>query len=266
MFLQNSCSLFSDMKSPKLSIITVNYKGSEKIRKLKTSLLTNPPKEAWEWIVVDNFSDESELKNLRKILKNTPNTHLIPLAKNLGYGQGNAEGVRFSHGEILAIVNPDIEIIPGIFETLIKNLRKNSQPTLCVPLLKSHDGTVLKNTRRFPNMLKLIKRRLFGMSPAIIPQKPRSIEWAQGSFWVLEKKLFESMNGFDDRFFLFFEDTDFCRRLRKKGGQVLQIPDAIAIHSPNRLSGGNLFFAFFRKTFWIHIYSAVKYFWKWKNS
>ena len=79
----------------------------------------------------------------------------------------------------------------------------------------------------------------------------------------LEKKLFERLNGFDKRFFLFFEDTDFCRRLKKIGGQILVVPSAIAYHDPNRLSGGNILKAIFRKTFWIHIHSAIKYFAKW---
>ena len=93
----------------------------------------------------------------------------------------------------------------------------------------------------------------------------RETDWAQGSFWVLRRELFERMHGFDERFFLFLEDTDFCRRVWHEGLQVLQVCEAIAGHSPNRLSGGNVFKALLRKTFWIHLVSAVRYFWKWKG-
>ena len=132
--------------------------------------------------------------------------------------------------------------------------------------MKTDDGKVLENCREFPTFSGLIKRRLFGSQilPTAPQGKPRETEWAQGSFWVLRHETFEKLNGFDPRFFLFLEDTDFCRRLWKEDLRVLLIPAAIAGHSPNRLSGGNLFTSLFRRTFWIHIASAVKYFNKWR--
>lgn len=253
------------MTSVQVSIITVNFGGSDKIKALRDSLAKNPPKISWEWIVVDNFSSEAEVQKLKNLLHDFPHTHVINLSQNYGYGIGNREGVQFAKGEYLAIVNPDVEVISGCFESLLQNIENTKNVGICVPVLQTQTGFVLKNTRKFPNVGKILWRRVFGHAPASDPEKVRSVDWAQGSFWLLRKSLFEEMNGFDDRFFLFFEDTDFCRRLKGKGLKVLQIPSARAIHSPNRLSGGNIFVALFRKTFWIHLISMVKYFWKWRK-
>jgi GT2 family glycosyltransferase len=95
---------------------------------------------------------------------------------------------------------------------------------------------------------------------------PQPVDWVQGSFMALKKETFtEILNGFDPRFFLFLEDTDLCRRLWEKKLRVLLIPSATAVHSEHRLSGGNLWQAWRKKTFWIHLSSALKYFWKYKG-
>jgi GT2 family glycosyltransferase len=77
----------------------------------------------------------------------------------------------------------------------------------------------------------------------------------------MRKDLFEKLGGFDERFFLFFEDTDLCRRIKNAGFEVWYCPDSVFTHTKKRLSesdwpGGWLF----KKAFWIHVWSALKYF------
>jgi GT2 family glycosyltransferase len=255
------------MTTPTLSLLTVNFGSIDRIKALWKSLKTFPPAEKWEWIIVDNPTKADGNGNLlEKLFQKEDHIHVIQLSSNLGYGGGNAEGVRFCRGEFLAILNPDTLVTKNIFSTLLSTLKKEKKAGIVVPVLKTHDGKVLENCRKFPSLFGLIKRRLF--CSQILPTTPtgnvKEINWAQGSFWVLRRDLFENLEGFDSRFFLFLEDTDFCRRVWKRGLRVLQVPAAIAEHSPNRLSGGNLFSSLFRRTFWIHISSAVKYFWKWR--
>ncbi|PID70449.1 hypothetical protein CSB37_02045 [bacterium DOLZORAL124_38_8] len=252
------------MRKNGVSIITVNFGSSSKLGRLKASLLKYAPKIDWEWIIVDNFKNEAETQAVKTLANTHPNIHAITLSQNLGYGEGNFEGVRFARYQTLAIVNPDIELHQHTLDELINTLQTQTKPTICVPVLQTKDGQILENMRPFPRVLPLLKRRLFG--DQIVrqhPQKNQVSDWAQGSFWVLKKEVFNQLNGFDNRFFLFFEDTDFCRRLKQTHGQTLQVVTATAYHDPNRLSGGNIFKALFRKTFWIHIHSMFKYFAKW---
>ncbi len=256
------------MKSTRLSLVTVNFGSADKVKRLWDSIQKFPPSVPFEFVIVDNPTRKNQdAEKLKKLFEKEKNVHLVLLSENGGYGRGNAEGVRFASGEFLAIVNPDIEVEKDTLDVLLKTLQADKKNGIVVPLLKTHDGKILENARPFPNVGKLLKRRLFGTQ--IIEEKSQTkkvheIDWAQGSFWILRKELFENLNGFDERFFLFFEDTDFCRRVWEKKLKVLQNPHAIAIHSPNRLSGGNIFKALGRKTFWIHVSSMLKYFWKWK--
>ena len=254
------------MKSPNLSILTVNFGSIDRIKTLWTSLQKFPPSVEWEWIIVDNPTKKGEDGRLLiEFFAKEERVHVIQLVENLGYGGGNAEGFRFCHGEFLAILNPDTTVEKGTLDTLLSALKTEKYAGVVVPVLKTHDGQILENGRRFPSFFGLIKRRLFGSQ--ILKSAPagevREIEWAQGSFWLLRRELFEKLNGFDPRFFLFLEDTDFCRRVWLEKLRVLQVPAAIAGHSPNRLSGGNIFSALCRRTFWIHLASAGKYFTKW---
>ena len=256
------------MNSPLLSILTVNFGSANRIKELWKSLQKFPPHVEWEWVIVDNPTKKGDDgAALRTFFASEKRVHVVQLVSNLGYGGGNAEGFRFCRGEFLAILNPDTLVQKGTLDTLLSVLRSEKKAGIVVPVLTTHDGKILENAREFPSFLGLIKRRLFGSQIlSSIPQgNVREIEWAQGSFWVLRRALFETLNGFDSRFFLFLEDTDFCRRVWQAGFRVLQVPTAVAGHSPNRLSGGNIFNAIFRKTFWIHLASAVKYFVKWRR-
>ncbi len=247
---------------PKISLITVSFNGSKEIHDLLNSLKKNPPKESWELVVVDN---NSPLKQNYSFLVEEINVHLIELNNNLGFGGGNAEGVRFSRGEYLGFINPDIEVRKNCLDELLRALQKDTETGIVCPLLTSKSNNILENTWDFPTFWQLLKRRLFSGRKPSIPEKNTSVPWAQGSFLVMKKSLFTSLGGFDPRFFLFFEDTDLCRKCWKNGKKVVQIPSAKAFHTEHRLSGGNIFRALFKKTFWIHFVSMMKYFWKYRG-
>ena len=256
------------MKLLGLSILTVNFGSSDRIEDLWSSIQKFPPSCDWELIIVDNPTKKGgDAKLLEKKFANEKNVHVIKMSQNMGYGGGNGAGARFCHGEFLAILNPDTLVTKGVFDELIGTLKKEKEAGIVVPVLKTDGVQILENCRKFPTFWGLLKRRMFGADPMELTPKSgvRETDWAQGSFWVLRRDLFEELDGFDDRFFLFLEDTDFCRRVWLKGLRVLQVCSAIAGHSPNRLSGGNVFKALRRKTFWIHLDSALKYFKKWRN-
>lgn len=257
------------MKKIELSIITVNFGSKNKVLNLYESIKKNCSDFKWEFIIVDNPTKKGgDGKLLADYFAGNGQVHVIQLEKNLGYGEGNNEGTKFALGETIAICNPDTEILPETFEPLISSI-KNPKIGISVPILKTNKGEILENCRKFPTITSLIKRRLFKKAPFIEGEIPRKktidTEWAQGSFWVLRRNLFDELKGFDCRFFLFMEDIDFCRRVWNKGFRVSQITDSVAIHSPNRLSGGFILSAILRKTFWIHIKSAFLYFRKWSK-
>lgn len=259
--------------SPKLSIITINYGGSAHVEKLWQSIQTHAAHLEYEFIVVDNASPLNDAEALEKLFTNT-SVHLIKLKENLGFGGGYSEGIKFAQGEYLAIINPDIQLTSTSLSPLLEALESETRASLVAPRLMNPDGSVQQNARHFPTPWVMFGRRLasrFNWSydseeKWYQSQSPQAVDWVQGSFMCLKKDTFTNLlNGFDSRFFLFLEDTDLCRQLWKHNLRVLLVPAAIAIHSQHRLSGGNLWEAWRKKTFWIHLSSALKYFWKYKN-
>ncbi len=256
---------------PKFSIITINYGHSEKIAALWESLQKKSPKDDFEFIAVDNASPKDDGEALKSLLRDQPNAHTILLNKNLGFGGGYGEGIKFASGEYVGIINPDIEVKENCLEELVKALEDNSDAAITVPILENPDGTLQQNARKFPSLKVMFGRRLsfkfkkaYDTDPVWYESKdPVAIDWAQGSFLFMKRDFFEhKLKGFDSRFFLFLEDTDLCRRTWIMGKKVLLVPTARATHGIERLSGNDFWHAVRKKTFWIHVMSAAKYFLK----
>ncbi len=250
---------------PEISIITVNFGSAKKVKALWNSLQQFSPSRSWEFIVVDNHSARNEGGELEAFLKDFDNAHVIKLARNTGFGVGNEEGIKFAKGDIIAIVNPDIEVQGGTFDELLQVLQEE-KVGIVTPIMQTHSGDPLPNTWDFPSPWKLLQRRLFRKKETVMVQKNTPVAWAQGSFLMMKKSFFaDVLHGFDHRYFLFLEDTDLCRRTWEAGYRVLQVPSAKAFHGDKRLSGKGIWYSLGKKTFWIHILSALKYFWKYRG-
>jgi len=259
---------------PRISIITINYGGSANLKTLWSSIKEHAADLNYEFIVVDNASPNNDAAQLETLFKDT-GVHLVTLDKNLGFGGGYSQGVNFARGEFLAIINPDIQLKKDCLQNLIAELESNKDIGLVAPKLNNPDGSVQQNARHFPTPWVMFGRRLSTHFKWAYDyeeswynsSKPITVDWVQGSFMCLRRKTFTTTlnGGFDPRFFLFLEDTDLCRRVWQRKLKVMLVPSALAIHGEHRLSGGSFWQAWRKKTFWIHLHSALKYFWKYKG-
>ena len=246
----------------KYSIVTINYKTAHRVGALYDSLVTFLDPDSYEFIVLDNNSGAEEINILNKKFDQNKNVHLISMQKNLGFGGGYGEAVRFAQGEFLVLINPDVVLKSDILETLETVIEQEAKAGIVAPQLENPDGSLQGNARQFPNVFNLLGRRL-GKGHQLLPAGP--VPWVQGSFMMMRRRFFiDILQGFDPRFFLFFEDTDLCRRTWLAGFKVILLDEVRAIHGSERLSGSG--FAILRKTFWIHIGSALKYFGKYKHT
>lgn len=147
------------------------------------------------------------------------------------------------------------------------------------PQLYFFNGQIQDSCRRFMRPTDLIikrtplqrfkyfKNRLDEYVMAKYDHKTtQDVDLVTGACFITPKKTFEEVNGFDERYFLFMEDADLCRKMWGANFKVVYFPEARSLHYHKRLSGGNLLSLFTQKVFWIHLQSAAKYFWKWRNS
>ena len=258
-----------------ISIIIVNYKSLEKTKKCLGAIGASFfPEISHEIIVVDNASGD----NLESLKKDFPYVKLILSLKNCGMGGGNNLGIQNSHGDYILILNPDTFVDPQMIKILFEYLTKNPKAGIAGPKLLNPDGSLQPSCLRFPKFHTPILRRTFlgklfkgeinrFMMADFDHKEIRSVDWMMGSCLMVRRSVMDKIGlMFDPLFFMFFEDTDLCRRVKKAGFEVIYNPMASANHDHARASAkGRWFIApLTNKLARTHIASWIKYFWKWK--
>jgi len=258
---------------PLVSAIVLNFRAPQLTVGCVTALQKQTLIQKMEVIVVDNHSQDDSIGVLRNRLSTFSNVRIVETANNVGYGKGNNAGARMAQGSYLLICNPDNVLEPTALERMVNTMERDPSIGILAPRLVHEDGTVRNSSRAFPSLLDIFVKRTFLRS--LFPQRMRrflkythhqtatDVDWVVGACFLIRKEDFELLGGFDPRFFLFFEDTDLCRRVWKTGKRVVYDPSVFATDRKQRLSGEGFWTIFFSKTGRIHLVSAVKYFWKW---
>jgi hypothetical protein len=259
---------------PLLSAIVLNYRTPKEAVACTESLLAQTIADQLEVIVVDNHSRDDSVGVLRRRIRD-PRVRIVEAPGNLGFGGGNNYGERYVLGEYVLIINPDTEPEPRALERLITVLKEDPGIGIVAPRLLFPDGTTRDSYRTFPTMFDIVIKRtvLKRFFPGRLtrylqhdrdPLAVREVDWVVGAFLLMRRKVYEDLQGFDERFFLFFEDTDLCRRVWQSGKRVLYFPRVSARDSKHRLSGSGFLHLITKHTGRVHMVSALKYFWKWR--
>lgn len=262
---------------PKVSTITVNY-NHKYFPKLSVEALEEAS-HPWpiEIVFVDNAStDPLSLNFLRKAHKEE-RIKLIESPANVGFAAGNNLGVENATGEYVLILNPDTTVREDSIAKMVEYMESHPEVGILGPKLEYSDGTIQDSCRRDMKFYDLIlKRTPLGKLPLFKKRvenytmgdfdknKTQEVELITGACMLIKRDFYDEIGGFDDRYFLFMEDFDLCKEVRKAGKKVVYFPEAIINHYHKRLSGGNVFKLLTKKVFWLHVKSATKYFWKWR--
>ena len=267
------------MHSPLVSAIVLfhNSRSAEEAKNCIEALKNQTIADQLEIIAVNNGADKNVHKIIESATQDAENLQLIRSEKNLGYGAGNNFGAKHATGEFILIINPDNRLEPNAAEVMVRFLQKNPDIGVVGPQLIFPDGTIRDSYRTFPSPLDIIIKRtplkkIFKNRIRRYLQWDRDsneigdVDWLCGACLLIKRSLFEEFGGFDERYFLFFEDCDLCRKVWGKNLRVTYLPTAKARDSEQRLSSGGVFSVFTKKTVRVHVASAVKYFWKWSKS
>lgn len=254
-----------------LSVCIVHYHGEEDLERFLNSLETYPLPVEYEVIVVDNGSKSGFVDRMKERFGAA--IHWIKPGRNLGFGAAMNLAAKQAKGEYLFLANPDLLVPEGSFSQLFEFAQASRDFGVIGPRLVDTTGNRQFSCRRFPRWRDLFFHRLSSwpffkkrsaryVMADVDLKTPLRVDWLVGAALLLRRDRFLELGGFDERFFLFFEDTDLCRRAKEAGYEVWYDPDAVLLHSHERLSERGLWP--FRKVFWIHLASAVKYFWKYR--
>ena len=210
--------------------VVVDYYAGELLRDCVASLQSDGVSQV---VVVDNSTEGAT----REVLGD--HAEVIETMHNLGYGRAMNRGVAFaSPSEFLLLSNPDIAVHPGALAALERHLDSNPQTALVGPTIVDGNGEIYPSIRVFPNLFLAGAHALFAplwpQNPFTrryrAPRRDGGVDWVSGAFFLVRRDAFQSVGGFDERYFMFAEDMDLCWRLRRAGYGIDHEVDAVVTH------------------------------------
>lgn len=257
-----------------LSIIIVNYNQKDLLKICWQNIISAQIKLSYEVIFVDNNSSDQSQKTIEEILNQAPSVavKIILNNRNLGLARAVNQGIATAQGQYFLILNPDIIVLPGAIEKLYQFMEEHQRCAISGPQLLNPNKNVQDSAFRFPKWYTPILRRTFlghlgkkYLNSYLMKdwdhQSVREVDWLLGAALMVQGLAIKQVGPMDERFFLYFEDTEWCRRFHRANWQVYYVAQAQMYHFYQRSSAENGWQAFFKKITWIHFISALKYFW-----
>lgn len=263
-------------------VTIVNYKMAEEIRRLLESLKkdmagTNLKTQI---TVVDNTPGDGAWLMLKN---NFPEVKYLAQDYNLGFGAGQNVALKHLEAKYYFILNPDTIFPAGeyVLQRLLEFMEAHPKIGLIAPKLLNKDGTLQYSCYRFPDFfIPLYRRSNLGLRPGnkkkvdhylmkdFDHNSTRPVDWLMGSAMFVRGEALKRIGLFDERYFMYFEDCDLCRRFWETHWPVYYVHDIKIIH---RHGKGSAQVPGFWRSIWqnrltrVHIISWFKYMWKWRG-
>ncbi|HPN96325.1 MAG TPA: glycosyltransferase family 2 protein [Candidatus Moranbacteria bacterium] len=255
-----------------LSIIITNYKNPELLKVCIDSIRKNLTLTDYEIIVADGSTEEDTRLMMKE---NFPEIIFLPFNDNVGFANLVRAGYKKSSGQYVLVMNGDMIIKKDSIESLMEYVKNNPDVGLVGPRLLNFNGSFQSSCFRFYTPLTIIYRRT-PMGKMKFAQKHldrflmkdfdlksiKEVDWLMGSALMGSRMAMEKVGPIDNRYKMYFEDVDWCRRFWEKGYKVIYYPKAEMYHYHGKGSAGKSLIKtlLFNKLAWWHISSAVKYF------
>ena len=243
----------------------VTYNNISTIAKTLETLFGETKDIDFKLYVLDNGSSDGTPEFIEK---NYPDVTVIRSGKNVGFGAGHNIIINQVESKYHAVINPDIVLTQNAVKKMADYMDENPDIGLLSPRICFPDGRDQILGKRNPHLKYLVASRLRGDEPSKLLReyamldcdrsKPTEIENATGCFMFIRTDILKSIGGFDDGFFMYFEDADLARRINEVS-KCVYYPDAVVNHVWGRDSKRNF------KLMLVHINSMLRYFRKWKT-
>ena len=227
-----------------ISIIIVNYNSSEYTKKCIQSIFTYENKSNYEILIVDNKSNEINRKILEdsEVLKDK-RVEIIFSEDNNGFGIGNNLAAQKAKGEYLLLLNTDTILNSDILEFCLSKFKEEKKLGILGLQLLYFDGSLQASYGYFPKL----KQEIFELFPLSFKKNfekitnplalslsenefSKDVDYVSGAFIVIKNSVYKKVNGFDPRFFMYFEETDLCKRVKDLGFQNVIYNNKVIMH------------------------------------
>ena len=157
-----------------------------------------------------------------------------------GFGANHNQAFKQAQGDFFCVLNPDIRISQNPFPALLKACADNTMG-LAAPCIHNSGGQLEDSARKFPSPWRIAHRVLTRRRKRdyVAPSTALHPDWVAGMFMLLRSPVYQQMGGFDERYFLYYEDVDLCARIRLAGLDIVQLPLPGVVHDAQRASHRN---------------------------
>ncbi|MFZ4648011.1 MAG: glycosyltransferase family 2 protein [Patescibacteria group bacterium] len=257
-----------------LSIIIVSYKVKEKLRANLLALFSSVNAQNFEVFVVDNNSGDGTVEMVKEYF---PQVNLISNSENLGFAKANNQAIKLAKGDYILLLNPDMQVFPDTISRSLLNAQEKSKAIVSSIKLVDEQGANIPHVRRFPKLFDqlMVVLKVPHFLPNVLNsylyknfdyQKAAAVDSVRGAFFLINRSAWQKISGeekpfLDDRYFIWFEEVDFCRQVHEKGGEVWYFPNTSCLDYV-----GASFSQVSRKTKQNYFRdSMLKYFTKWQT-
>lgn len=228
----------------KVIISIVNYNTKDLTKSCIKSIFNHEGQSEIEVWVVDNASSDGSVQMIRE---NFPEVNIIESKKNIGFGAGHNLVFKKAKADYFLVLNSDTIIENGAIEKIVDFMKKNLPCGLASCKIKGFDGNLQPNGGDLPFGMALFtwlfNLETFGIkSPSFHRSEPKyynsahKVGWISGSFMLIRKEVINKIGFFNEKYFMYFEDVEFCQRAKEGGFSIMINPQVEISH----LSGGSL--------------------------
>jgi len=225
-----------------LGIVIVNWNSEGWLRDCLRSLEAHPPDVAWDVVVVDNASTDGSVEAVRKEF---PRVTLITNPVNLGFAAGSNVGARATPARHLLFLNPDTIMRARTLQRAVAYLDDHPDVGIVGSRTLDRAGKVQPGAYGFPTPLRMFGvvsgfNRFLKITRLQDLSRVKEPDYIQGSFFLVRRQAYDAVGGFDEDFFIYAEDVDFCLRARQAGWKVRYVPELVITHYGGGSARGSL--------------------------
>jgi N-acetylglucosaminyl-diphospho-decaprenol L-rhamnosyltransferase len=243
------------MPAPDIDVIIVAHDAGSLLLACVESVVAQVSEN--RMVVVDSGSSDGSVDAVQAI---RPGPRVIGV-ENRGFAAANNAGIAATKGAYALLLNPDAELRPGAIESLVRCAEARPRAGIVGAKVLNSDGSLQANQGgRFPSLGQVIGLRLWrawqrirgniAYSPRDFTE-PRRIDWVTGACMLVRRSAMDEVGAMDEGYFLYYEDTEWCHRMRDNGWEVWQTPDAEVVHHLGQAGGsGKLAAKAYRESFW----------------
>jgi len=223
-----------------LSIVVLNYNSGDYLLSALSAALCSASGLECELFAIDNASTDDSFPKAREVIGSFQSIHWIPNTCNVGFARGINPSLRLAQGRWVALINPDAKVQGSTLADLVRFGDRHPMIGIMGGKLIYPDGKFQWACRRRIPTPKTALARLFGRTRhynySEDVNQSMEVEAVSGSFMLIRQSVFNKVGYFDEDFFMYGEDLDFCLRCRKAGWKIQYQPQAVAVHAKGECS------------------------------